>query len=266
MASLAQDDKRRARRHVPHVSRSRTPWLIGWEAAKANAVPALILQGVMLGLLIAYYTSRPCAEAMDQLARLKERHSFAFVVVSAICAGSLVPEAFLILFFQGGRPERQNLRNLFFTVPTWAIDGILVDEMYHLNALWFGTTVTASVVLAKICVDQFVYNPFLAAPGEVLIYEWKDHGFSWASLRRAMTWNSYRDKVIPTLLATWAMWFPMMAIIYSLPYPLQFPLFTLALSLWVLLLIYMTNKFAPRTAPPPLVSATREQNENARTL
>ena len=39
-------------------------------------------------------------------------------------------------------------------------------------------------------------------------------------------------------------WAPLMAIIYSLPYPLQFPLFSLALTFWVLLLTYMTNRFA----------------------
>jgi TRAP-type C4-dicarboxylate transport system permease small subunit len=51
---------------------------------------------------------------------------------------------------------------------------------------------------------------------------------------------------VPTLLATWSVWIPLMAIIYSLPLPLQFPLFSLALTFWVLLLTYMTNSFAAR--------------------
>ncbi len=37
-----------------------------------------------------------------------------------------------------------------------------------------------------------------------------------------------------------------MAIIYSLPLSLQFPLFSLALTFWVLLLTYMTNTFAAK--------------------
>jgi hypothetical protein len=49
---------------------------------------------------------------------------------------------------------------------------------------------------------------------------------------------------VPTLLATWAVWIPVVAIIYSLPLALQFPLFSLALTFWVLLLTYMTNSFA----------------------
>jgi len=46
------------------------------------------------------------------------------------------------------------------------------------------------------------------------------------------------------LVATWAVWIPLMAVIYSLPLALQFPLFALALAFWVLMMTYMTNRFA----------------------
>jgi hypothetical protein len=234
---------------------NRTSLALGWEAAKANAVPAFILQGAMLVVLISYYSSAVCAELLDRLAHYKEQHGLSFVVLAAILAGAIVPELFVIVFFQRGRPRTQNLRNLAFTIPTWGIDGILVDLMYRLNAVWFGDVVTVSVVIAKILVDQLGYNPFFAAPAEVLVYEWKNEGFSWRSVRRALTWEHYKDKIVPTLLATWAVWAPLMAIIYSLPYPLQFPLFSIALTFWVLLLTYMTNRFAGKIeadAPPAL--------------
>jgi hypothetical protein len=234
---------------------NRTSLAIGWEAAKANAVPAFILQGAMLVVLISYYWSPACADFLNRLARYKEAHGLTFVVLAAILAGAIVPELFVILFFQRGRPRAQNLRNLAFTIPTWGVDGILVDLMYRLNAFWFGDVVTVVVVAAKILVDQLGYNPFFAAPAEVLVYEWKNDGFSWRSIRRALTWEHYKDKIVPTLLATWAVWVPLMAIIYSLPYPLQFPLFSIALTFWVLLLTYMTNRFAGKIeadAPPAL--------------
>jgi hypothetical protein len=41
-----------------------------------------------------------------------------------------------------------------------------------------------------------------------------------------------------------------MAIIYSLPLALQFPLFSLALTFWVLLLTFMTNRFAGKSGRP----------------
>lgn len=240
---------------------SRTSLALGWEAAKANAIPAFILQGAMLIILIAYYLSSACADFLNHLAYYKEQHGLVFVVIAAILAGAILPELFVIIFFQQGRARPQNLRNLAFTIPTWAVDGILVDLMYRWNAIWFGDVVTVPVVAAKILVDQLGYNPFIAAPCEVLVYEWKNEGFSWRSVHRTLTWDHYRDKIIPTLLATWAVWAPLMAIIYSLPFPLQFPLFSIALTFWVLLLTYMTNRFAGKIeadAPPALSVATKD--------
>ena len=237
--------------------------MLGWEAARANAVPGFVLQGAMLAVLVGYYGNARFAHWLDLLAQYKQQHGLAFVVLAGILAGAILPELFLILFFQKGSFGRQNLRNLAFTVPTWGIDAILVDLMYHANAIWFGTIVTIPVLLAKICVDQLGYNPFLAAPGEVLVYEWKNDGFSWESVKRAFTWNHYREKIVPTLVATWAVWVPLMAIIYSLPLPLQFPLFSLALTFWVLLLTYMTNRFAGKIeADAPLALAVADEGSH----
>lgn len=238
---------------------NRTSLALGWEAAKANAVPAFILQAAMLAILIAYYLSPVFAGFLDRLAHYKEEHGLVFVVVAAILAGAFLPELFVIAFFQRGRVRRQNVRNLAFTIPTWAVDGILVDLMYRWNAIWFGDVVTVPVLVAKILVDQLGYNPFIAAPGEVLVYEWKNEGFSWESIRRALTWAHYRDKIVPTLLATWAVWVPLMAIIYALPFPLQFPLFGIALTFWVLILTYMTNRFAGKIeADTPIALSVAE--------
>lgn len=230
--------------------------MIGWEAARANAKPALIIQAVMLALAVAYYTSPSVAAWLRHLAEYKRAHGLPFVVIASAFGGALIPEVFLILFFQRGRPHFGNLRNLAFTIPVWGFDGSLVDLMYRTEAHWLGDVATVPVVLAKICIDQFGYNIFFAAPFGVLTYEWKNNGISLGPVRDLFTWRHYRDKIIPTLLATWAVWIPLMAIIYSLPLALQFPLFVLALSFWVLLLTYMTNRFAGKVeADAPLALA-----------
>ena len=242
------------------MQNKRAPLTIGWEAAKANAVPALVLQAAMLALLAAYYLSPAAARALQTLAQFKREHGFSFVILASITAGALIPELFLILFFQRGRPHRGNLRNLLFTIPLWGFDGSLVDLMYRWQATWFGDVVTFPVVILKICVDQFGYNPFFAAPFGVLTYEWKNNGISIHAVRELFTWRHYRDKIIPTLLATWAVWIPLMAMIYSLPFALQFPLFALALSFWVLLLTYMTNRFSGKLeADAPLALAVASE-------
>jgi hypothetical protein len=244
------------------MQKTRTPFTLGWEAARANAIPALIIQAFTLALLLAYYTNHTAAAALSQLAEFKRTHGLLFVIIASITAGALIPELFLILFFQRRRPGRGNLRNLLFTIPVWGFDGTLVDLLYRNEAAWFGDVVTLPVVAAKICVDQFGYNPFFAAPFGVLTYEWKNNGISLAPLRQLFTAAHYRDKILPTLLATWAVWIPLMGIIYSLPLALQFPLFGLALSFWVLLLTYMTNRFAGKIkADAPLALAVADVKE-----
>jgi len=95
------------------------------------------------------------------------------------------------------------------------------------------------------------------APFGVRTYAWKDTGTSMQPMRALFTCPNYRDKSFPTLLATWGVWIPLMATIYSLPLALQFPLFGLALSFWVLLLTYMTNRFAGKVeADAPIALAT----------
>jgi hypothetical protein len=249
------------------MGRSRSPFTIGWEAAKANSLPALILQACMLALLAAYYLSPSTARALEKLAEFKREREVAFVIIASVAAGALIPELFLIVCFQRGRPDRRNLRNLLFTIPVWGFDGFLVNLLYRGQAAWFGDVATLPVVTAKVCIDQFGYNPFFAAPFGVLTYEWKNSGITLGPVRELFTWTHYRNKIMPTLLATWAVWIPLMAIIYSLPLALQFPLFGLALSFWVLLLTYMTNRFSGKVqADAPLALAVAGEVETLKKL
>ena len=241
------------------MENTRTPFLIGWEAAKANAKPALLIQAAMLVLAIAFYTNPATTAALGKLAEFKHEHGLWFVILASIAAGALLPELFLILFFQRGRPQFINLRNLGFTIPVWGFDGSLVDLLYRAEATWLGDVATIPVVIGKILIDQFGYNVFFAAPFGVLTYEWKNSGISIQPVRDLFTWRHYREKIFPILLATWAVWIPLMAIIYSLPLALQFPMFGLALSFWVLLLTYMTNRFAGKIqADVPMALATAD--------
>ena len=239
----------------------RPPLTIGWDAARANILPGLVLQALMLALLLAYYLSPAVAATLHSVAEFKRTHGLVFVVIATILAASILPEIFLVLFFQHGQLRVENFRNLLFTAPVWGLDGITVDYLYRGLAALLGDEVRVGVVAAKICIDQFGYNVLFAAPYGVIAYQWKNSGFSRASLRRSFTFEFYREKVVPTLFTTWAVWIPLMAMIYSLPLGLQFPLFSVVLTFWVLLLTYMTNCFAGKTghfvpaSPPKLATA-----------
>jgi hypothetical protein len=221
-----------------------TPWLIGWEAARANAAPAFVLQAVMLMILLAYYFHPPSAALLNALADFKQDHGLAFVLIASAIVGAVLPELFVIVLFQHGRIGMQNARNFVFNAPFWAFDGFLVNLMYRGLAELLGDRATIPIVAAKICLDQFGYNPFFATPFGIWGYAWKHANYSFAKLRPLLTWRYYREHAFPVMVATWAVWIPLMAMIYSLPLPLQFPLFALALAFWVLMMTYMTNRFA----------------------
>lgn len=84
------------------MHRTRSPLALGWEAARANALPALIIQTLMLTLLLSYYTSHTVFVLRSQLAEVKRTSEILFVPVASLTAGALIPELFLILFFQRG--------------------------------------------------------------------------------------------------------------------------------------------------------------------
>ena len=226
------------------------PLTIGWEAVRANALPAFVLQALMLAIVVGYYLNPAFAELLNGAAEAKRAYGLVFVIGAAILAGSILPELLVVLLFQRGRVSWQNLRNVLFTAPVWTVDGIAVDVLYRGLAAWLGDAATPGVVIAKICIDQFVFSVLFAAPYGVIAYEWRNRGFSFAAIRHCFTLAYYKDKIVPTLLTVWAVWIPLVAMIYSLPHALQFPLFSLALTFWVLLLTYMTNRFAGKAGRP----------------
>jgi len=217
------------------------PWMAGIRAARANLVPALVLQGIMLLLLLAYYFYPPTARWLNHLAELKGRWGYGYSAFASVIAGAFIPEILRILVFQKARVLRTNFSNLLFTIPFWGCTGMVVDLFYRSQAEWFGTEVTFKIVATKVIVDQFVFNPLWAGPSGAWFYDWKNSGYSFRNLRRFVTWEYYREVVVPVLFATWGVWIPVVAILYSLPPLLQIPLFTLALAMWVILYTWISE-------------------------
>src|SRR5947207_15357326 len=109
------------------MQKSRSPLTLGWEAARANAVPALIIQAFMLALLIAYYTSYTAEAVLSQLAEFKHSHGIRFVILASINAGAVIPELFTMIFFQRCRQTLRNLRNFLFPVTVCRFGGLSLD-------------------------------------------------------------------------------------------------------------------------------------------
>lgn len=225
------------------------PWHAGLRAARANLVPGLLVQGTMIATVLAYYYLPDSKALFDQLAEWKSRWGYAYSSVSAILAGAVVPELLRVLLFQKGRATRRNLGNLAFAAAFWGYSGIQVDFFYRMQAVWFGSDTGLATVLKKVLVDQLLYCPILAAPMSVILYDWRETGFRLAALPRFFTRDFYLRSILPTLFANWGVWIPIVAALYSLPGLLQIPLFSLALTLWVILFTWMSEQRAiPRPA------------------
>lgn len=218
------------------------PWTAGLRAARANVVPGLIVQGLMLSILLAYYFYPPTHAWLDGLAALKARWGYGYSAINSVAAGAVIPELLRIFFFQQGKFLRSNFSNLLFTAPFWCMMGLVVDYFYRCQDGWFGSEATVFVVAKKVLVDQFLYNPLFACPVTTWLYDWKLRGFRLQGARVFFTGRYYQDYVIPTLFATWGVWIPVMSILYSLPSMLQIPLSGLALSLWVMLYTWMSEQ------------------------
>lgn len=213
---------------------------------RANFRPALTVQVFMVATVLLYVMVPASHGAFDALAALKERWSYVYSAIAAVIAGAIIPETLRIMVFQNGRATRQNLGNLLFAACFWGYGGVQVDFLYRLQGLWFGNESSFVVVIKKILVDQFLYCPLIACPQSVILYDWWHSGFSRSKLSQYFTVSFYRSAIIPTLFATWGVWIPIVAAIYSLPGPLQIPLFSLALSLWVILFTWMSEQRSHR--------------------
>ena len=133
--------------------------MAGLRAAKANFIPALIVQAVMLALLLAYYFYPPTTRWLNQLADLKEQMSYGYSALAGVIAGGFVPEIMRVIVFQKGRILRSNFSNLLFSVPYWGFNGMVVDFFYRSQAGWFGSEATLGIVATKVLVDQFLFQP-----------------------------------------------------------------------------------------------------------
>ncbi len=224
------------------------PWMAGLRAARANLIPALIVQAVMLALVLGYYFWPPTTRWLNQLAEVKQSWGYGYSLLAAAIAGGVVPEAMRVLWFQNGRFLRANALNLLFTLPFWGCTGMGVDWFYRMQAQWFGAEATFQIVVIKVIVDQFIFNPLIAGPSGAWFYDWKLSGCSLKNIGRLFTLKYYREVIVPILFATWGVWIPLVTILYSLPSLLQIPLFGLALAMWVMLYTWISEQ---RSQPKP---------------
>lgn len=207
---------------------------------RPNIRPGLVVQALMFAVLVGYFVFPPFRQGLENLARTKEEWGYLYSGLAGVVAGALLPELLRVAVFQKGRPARQNILNLLFTMPFWGMMATFVDIFYRAQAQWFGDEATFEIVFKQVAVDQLVYTPFFSTPLTVWLYDWRNRGYTWP--KDFYTRSYCMDRILPTLLANWVVWIPIVVVLYSLPEAVQIPLFALALSLWVIIYTWMSEE------------------------
>jgi hypothetical protein len=206
----------------------------GLTAAKKNMVPGLILQGFALAMVLLYYFYEPMRQLMLEIPEFKQKLGLLFPVMATAFFGGLIPFIFMAVRKQFA-PGRY-WANLIFLLGFWALYGLIIDFLYKGQAVLFGDQVNATTVVKKVLVDQFVFCVFFSAPFSTVVMHWKRCDFSFRAAKAGFSRKTFTVEMPSVLFAMWAVWIPTVAIVYSLPLALQFPLFNIVLCFWSLLL------------------------------
>ena len=199
---------------------------------KKNLVPAIILQFLGLGLVLSYYFVAGVKESLEGVVRIKSQHPYLFSALSTAFFGGLFP--FLIMWKKKELTYSHKL--ILFYVLFWAFKGAEIELFYSFQTWLFGSGNKASIIVRKVFFDQLVYTALYVVPSIVLIYKWKDDGFSLKKVRREFTRSWFLSTSIGVVIPNWIVWFPSCAIVYCMPIALQVPLFNIILCFYVLLI------------------------------
>ena len=206
---------------------------------RENRVPCLALNLVVITLVGSYYQVPAIAEVWEAVGAFKLKWAYAFSLGSTIFAAALLPS--LVQLVMGtlppeGRWKRVGLLSLF-----WGYRGMEIDWFYQMQGWLFGTGNDAATLLKKVALDQFVMSPLWFVPTVLIAMRWVDMGGSWARTRASLT-REFWIRTCPTVMVTnWLVWIPTLALVYSLPPALQFPLFSVVMCFFILIVTLLAR-------------------------
>jgi len=213
----------------------------GAAAAVQIAVPAMVVQGLMLALALSYFFVPASLVVFKAIISVRNELGLAFSFLSlgaiAVLAESLRPRA-------ADGETRSFWSSAGYAFLVMGFLGIFTDLFYMLqDSMWSRLSPTAKIV-AKVMTDQFVWTVIFANPYQTFLYVFKDCRFQSATFLERITpfKNFYVREMLAVLITNWAFWIPTAAILYSLPLDLQFIISRLAVTIWVLLLTTITKK------------------------
>lgn len=242
-----------------------SPWRLGLDAAKRNALPgvALALFALSLGLSYAYVSSvRSAMQAVaDWRGTLAFPVDWLFPIVTTAVFGAVIP--WIVQRLRPSEKKKPSVRDLFYLAGFWGFKGFEVNLLYLVLSMVMGDSASLGVVLGKIAFDMGLYCPLWAVPSTVIVYGFKDASYSWSTMKQGPLRNGWRSwwrwDVVPLMVNNWLVWVPAVSVIYTLPLALQLPMQNLVLCFWSLALVFMTDSLATKGRAENLKSETQSE-------
>jgi hypothetical protein len=201
-------------------------------AFRQNWLPCVLLNILAVSLVVSYYRSPALAGMWETVGAFKVRWSFVFSCVSTMFAAAVMP--FFVQWAMGTLPAEGRWRKLGMRMLFWGYRGMEIDLFYRVQGWVFGQGNDVTTLVTKVAMDQFVMSPVWFVPTYVLALRWIEQGGSWTRLWGSLD-REFWTRMLPTVLVTnWLIWIPALALVYSLPAALQFPLFAVVMCFFIL--------------------------------
>jgi hypothetical protein len=206
---------------------------------RQNRVPCLLLNVFVIALVTSYYQWPAVAGVWEAVGAFKMHWSYAFSLASTIFAAAVMP--FFVQAAMGTLPATGRWQRLTFLMLFWGYRGMEIDLFYRFQGWLFGHGNDTITLATKVAVDQFVVSPVWFVPTYLIALRWIDLGGSWSHTRASLD-RQFWTRTYPTVLITnWLVWIPALALIYSLPAALQFPLFSVVMCFFILLVTLLAR-------------------------
>ena len=223
---------------------------IGWESAKKNSLPMVVLWTLAAILAVSYYLAPPVAEVLRPLAELQTKWGPLAGAANQMFFCGVVPGLFMLVA-KSIRPDRALQKFALQTL--WSgMWGAVYFWFYALQARMFGAGHEWQTLLAKTVFDQFVWTPLVAVPLNGAFYLWMGSGFSFAALAARLRSGFVRTVVMPNLVSSWCVWIPTVAAVYAFPGELQVQVLGLVCSFWSLMCLEIGRRCAASSASFPI--------------
>jgi len=223
------------------------PWKIGLKAARANLIPGLVLQTAAFALLAGYLWSPAVRGALGVVSGWQARYGVAFSLSSYFFFCGVIPYLFC-LAIPALRP-REPGKAFLFAMGFWIPMGLILPRFYALQSYLYGDGADAWTLVRKVMTDQCGYTAFFASPVAAVAHLWKAHDYRWSEVSPLLGKGWYRRLVIPNLVMNWALWYPSMLVVYSLPPAVQSHVAGLIGGFWALMCLQIGVHTKPGGAP-----------------